>query len=214
MTGPVLLVVAKAPVAGLAKTRVAAAVGDERAADLAAASLLDTLATVTAIGWPVVVALTGDLGRAARREEIQDALAPTRVVRQRGTGLGERLAHAHADAGTPAGVVQVGMDTPQLRPDDYLEAGRAVRAGARVLGPATDGGWWLLGLPVPAEASRLRRVRMSQPDTAEQTRRALGTVRELRVVTDMDTWPDAQAIAHEVPQSRLARAVSQIVVPT
>ena len=37
-----VLVVAKAPVPGLAKTRLAAAVGDEAAADIAAAALLDT----------------------------------------------------------------------------------------------------------------------------------------------------------------------------
>ncbi|MBX9920944.1 MAG: glycosyltransferase, partial [Mycolicibacterium frederiksbergense] len=57
-----VLVVAKAPVPGLAKTRLAAAVGDMMAADIAAAALLDTLDAVAAA--PVsrrVVALTGDL---------------------------------------------------------------------------------------------------------------------------------------------------------
>ena len=42
MTSPTLLVVAKAPVPGLAKTRIAQTIGDDAAAELAAAALLDT----------------------------------------------------------------------------------------------------------------------------------------------------------------------------
>ncbi|MFI5428706.1 hypothetical protein [Aeromicrobium sp. UC242_57] len=71
MTAPTVLVVAKAPVPGLAKTRIAETVGDDLAAAVAAAALLDTLATVTAVGWPVVVAMTGDLSQAARSDEIR-----------------------------------------------------------------------------------------------------------------------------------------------
>ncbi len=57
-----VLVVAKAPVPGLAKTRLAVAVGDDAAADIAAAALLDTLDAVVDAGVQArVVALTGDL---------------------------------------------------------------------------------------------------------------------------------------------------------
>ena len=62
-----LLVVSKAPVPGLAKTRLAVAVGEVAAADIAAATLLDTLDAVAAT--PVqarVVALTGDLDQAPK----------------------------------------------------------------------------------------------------------------------------------------------------
>ena len=61
-----LLVVAKAPEPGRAKTRLAATVGDRVAAEIAAAALLDTLDAVAAA--PIagrVVALTGDLDAAA-----------------------------------------------------------------------------------------------------------------------------------------------------
>ncbi|MET0929718.1 MAG: DUF2064 domain-containing protein [Aeromicrobium sp.] len=210
MTAPTVLVVAKAPVPGLAKTRIAATIGDEAAADIAAAALLDTLATATAVGWPVVVAMTGDLAQAARADEIRAALDPLRVIRQRGEGLGERLAHAHADVGGPAGVIQVGMDTPQLLVADYLDAGRTVELGSTVIGPAADGGWWLLGLPDPERAQALTGVGMSEDDTGAQTERALGgDVVRLRTVRDMDTWDDAVAIAHDIPISHLADAVSK-----
>ncbi|KAA1380188.1 TIGR04282 family arsenosugar biosynthesis glycosyltransferase [Aeromicrobium fastidiosum] len=209
MTAPTVLVVAKAPVPGLAKTRIASTVGDDVAADLAAAALLDTLATATAVGWPVVVAMTGDLDRAARADEIRAALEPLEVVPQRGEGLAERLANAHADAGATDGIVQVGMDTPQLLVADYLDAGRMVELGSIVVGPATDGGWWLLGLPDPALAQRLVDVPMSTDETGAKTVEALGgEVITLRTLPDMDTWDDAVAIAADVPISRLADAVS------
>ena len=159
MSDPTVLVVAKAPVPGLAKTRVATTVGVDAAAELAAAALLDTLETVAALGWPMVVAMTGDLGDATRADEITSALSGVRVVPQRGDGLGERLANAHADADAGHGVVQVGMDTPQLTVRDYLDAGAGVRDGSRVMGPAADGGWWLLGLPNPGGRRRARGCR-------------------------------------------------------
>jgi hypothetical protein len=212
MTAPTLLVVAKAPVPGEAKTRVARTIGDEAAADLAAAALLDTLATATAVGWPVVVAMTGDLSRAARADEIRAALEPLKVIPQRGDGLAERLAHAHADAapGSTAGIVQVGMDTPQLLVADYLDAGRTVELGSIVVGPATDGGWWLLGLPDPSLAAALTDVEMSASDTGARTIEALGgDVVTLRTLRDMDTWDDAVAIAGTAPISLIADAVSR-----
>lgn len=213
MNDPTLLVVAKAPVPGQAKTRIAATVGDAFAAELAAAALLDTLETVAAVGWPVVVAMTGELGQALRADEIAAALSGVRVIQQRGDGLGERLAHAHADADGGHGVVQVGMDTPHLTVRDYLDAGAVVREGSRVMGAAADGGWWLLGLPDPRDAAVLADVGMSVDDTAEQTQRALGgEVVRLRVVSDMDTWDDASDIAEHIPLSRLAAAVQSVQV--
>ena len=69
--GCAVLVVAKAPVAGLAKTRLAADVGPVVAAGLAAAALLDTLDTVRSVDATAhIVALTGDLALAQCADEI------------------------------------------------------------------------------------------------------------------------------------------------
>jgi len=82
------LVVAKAPVPGLAKTRLAATLGDAAAADIAAAALLDTLDAVAAAEFSArIIALTGDFAQASRREELQAAFASYTVVEQRGDGL-------------------------------------------------------------------------------------------------------------------------------
>jgi len=200
-----LLIVAKAPVPGLAKTRIAATVGAEAAADLAAAALLDTLDVATGCDADVVVAITGDVGSAARGDELRDALAGVSVIQQRGSGLAERLAHAHADAAGHGPVVQIGMDTPQVTADDLTAADAFVRSDGAVLGPATDGGWWLLGLDDATRAGFLTDIPMSAADTGARTSAALGADRpQLRELRDMDTWADAVAIAAEVPERRIA----------
>lgn len=208
---PTLLIVAKAPVAGLAKTRIGRVRGHDQAAEIASAALLDTLATAAATGWPVVVAMTGTLADATRHDEIATALEGTRVVPQRGDGFGERLANAHLDADAGHGVVQVGMDSPQVTLDDYEQAGDALRRGSTVLGPASDGGWWLLGVQHGSDAAVLPHVAMSRPDTAEQTIAALGgEVDLLRTLTDIDTWEDVLAVAADLPGSHLSHTVESL----
>lgn len=210
---PTILVVAKAPVPGLAKTRVAATVGDDRAAELAAAALLDTLEVVGSVGWPVVVAMTGDLGAAARADEIRTALAPFTVIPQRGDELGERLSAAHLDADAGGGVIQIGMDTPQLAAVDFLVAGEALDTFDAAIAPADDGGWWLLALRSSVHAKVLVGVTMSSPDTCRGTVAALietgATIRMLRPLDDVDTWEDAVALAAEYPHLRTSEVVNR-----
>ncbi|SNT02369.1 TIGR04282 family arsenosugar biosynthesis glycosyltransferase [Rhodococcoides kyotonense] len=211
------LVVAKAPVPGLAKTRLAATVGDDAAADIAAAALLDTLDAVASADFAhCIVAMTGDLGLAARRDEIAARLASYTVVRQRGDGFAERLVHAHVDAaavGHP--VFQIGMDTPQVTPE-LLNASASLLTGERsVLGMAEDGGWWALGIPDPSLASALLTVPMSTPDTGAATLAALcarsAEVVLLETLRDVDHASDVAAVAAVCrPGSRFAHVSENV----
>ena len=211
MNTPTILVVAKAPVPGLAKTRIAGEVGDDAAAELAAVALLDSLEVAVGTGMPVVVALTGDLGRSARSDELELALSGLRVVPQIGANFGERLAKAHLDADGGHGVVQVGMDSPQMRANDFTEAAGLLGEHVSVLGPAEDGGWWLLGVRRGADASALATVEMSTASTGQHTREVLpGPTALIRTLRDVDTWDDARVVAHEVPHSRFASAVAAV----
>lgn len=211
--GRVLLVMARAPEPGRAKTRLAASLGSRAAADLAAAALLDTLAVVHAAGGPSVVALTGDVAGASRRAEVEAALAHHRLIPQRGGDFSQRLAHAHADAAAATGVattVQVGMDTPQLSVGLLQRAADALAGADAALGPAEDGGWWCLALRDAAVAACLAEVAMSLPDTGARTaaalRRAGATVATLPTLRDVDTESDAAQVAGLVPDSRFGRA--------
>ncbi|MDZ7930575.1 MAG: DUF2064 domain-containing protein [Rhodococcus sp. (in: high G+C Gram-positive bacteria)] len=208
------LVVAKAPVPGLAKTRLAATIGDAAAAELAAASLLDTLDAVSAADVDRrVVALTGTLSDAARADELTRALASFTVIAQRGDGLGERLANAHADAATTGAVLQIGMDTPQVTATLLSDA--AARLGSSdVLGSAEDGGWWALGLRNPDLARSLLDVPMSAPSTGTDTLDALtaagASITMLPELRDVDFESDLEAVAQLcAPNSRFRIAVRQ-----
>ncbi|NKQ58424.1 DUF2064 domain-containing protein [Amycolatopsis sp. K13G38] len=217
MTAFCLLVVAKAPIPGFAKTRLCPPASPEQAAGIAAAALLDTLEAVAATpGARPVVATAGDFGAAANAAELGRALRETVVIPQRGNDFGERLANAHADAGAALPglpVVQIGMDTPQVTPG--LLAGAAAALGTRdaALGPAEDGGWWGLGLRDPAQAKLLIGVPMSRDDTGKHTLRALTgaglSVTNLELLSDVDTMADAERVA-KLASGRFAEAVAAV----
>ncbi|WP_067438920.1 TIGR04282 family arsenosugar biosynthesis glycosyltransferase [Nocardioides jensenii] len=201
------LVLAKAPRPGLAKTRLAATVGDDVAAELAALCLLDTITACNAVSDRCHLALAGDLTGAMLEHDLRRALAGWTVFPQVGDGLGQRIAHAHAQVAGP--VVQIGMDTPQLTTDDLEAADAALERSPAVLGYAADGGWWLLGLQDPSRAVVLAEVPMSQPETGARTAEALrGAGLELAVVRrlrDVDTAGDAEIVSGLAPCTRFGR---------
>ncbi len=215
MTMPVTaLVVAKAPIPGLAKTRLAATLGDQAAADIAAAALLDTLDAVAATPFAArVVAMTGDLDRASKSQEIRCRLADFTVVDQRGDGFAERLACAHVDTAVVAGerpVLQIGMDTPQVTPDLLGSCADTLIDVPAVLGMARDGGWWVLGVRSAAMAACLRAVPMSTAETGALTHMALEhngiDVTLVDELHDVDTIEDVDIVrAACMPGSRFAQ---------
>lgn len=220
MTGrpTVVIVLAKAPVPGRVKTRLCPPATPEQSARIASAALLDTLDAARAVpGARTVVALTGDLSAAVGEPELRAALAACDVVEQRGDALGERIAAAHADTaalhpGVPT--VQIGMDTPQVTAELLSGCRDALSTSDAVLGRATDGGWWALGLADPHRAGVLAAVPMSRTDTGDLTHDALRTS-GLRVaaageLTDVDTADDAVTVAGDVPDGRFAAVVGEL----
>ena len=140
------LVVAKAPVPGRVKTRLGAHVGMEAAAE---ARGCRAARHPRRLSLPPSrerhLALDGDLADAVRSDALRRSLAGWTVHRQRGAGLGERLAHAHADAAGPGPAVQVGMDTPQATPDRPARGGRGGRPTQTPCSaprPTAAGGCW------------------------------------------------------------------------
>ncbi len=200
-----VLVLAKAPVAGAVKTRLCPPCSPAEAAAVAAAALADTLDAVAACGaGRRIVALWGEPG---------PWLPPgVAVVAQRGRTLGERLACAWADADGPG--LQIGSDTPQVTAgdlDDALALLGGAPAGGReraVLGPATDGGWWAIGLPQCDPGAVFAGIPMSSSRTgACQHRRLLALGFDVRLAAsrrDIDTVDDLVAVAHDAPGTRTA----------
>lgn len=215
MRRPVALVMAKVPVAGQVKTRLAASVGDENAAWLAHAALLDTVdACEGAFGANrCYLALAGDLGELDRNvaERLQSRLRGWTVLGQRGTGFGERLERAHRDVHerTGAAVVQIGMDTPHVEATVLTRVGELARPSRPVLGLARDGGWWVLASTSATDVDGLRHVTMSSPQTGQAT---LGLLRSADLpvalapqMRDVDDAADAEHVAASAPHTRFAR---------
>ncbi len=202
-----LIAIAKAPVAGVSKTRLCPPCTPEQAATVAEAALADTLLVLASaaeeIGARAVLALDGAVG----------AWLPPglEVICQRGDGLDERLAHAFDDAGAPG--LLVGMDTPQITSTLLSEAVRLMQGPDidAVIGEAVDGGWWAIGLREANERVFLG-VPMSAATTCAEQRARLAaldlTVGELPVLRDVDTFDDAVSVAAEAPATRFAAAVA------
>ena len=209
--------IAKAPVAGQAKTRLAASVGDQAAADIAAAALLDTLDAVDAT--PVenrVVALTGDLGAGQQQPPNPFSLsrfAP--LCEQRGDDFSARLANAIADAAAAAGgrpVLLIASDTPQVTASLLAECAQALLQTDVVFGLARDGGWWVLGVTDPAMAECLNTIPTSRSDTGPATLEALRdkglSVTLVAELSDVDTVDDVAIVRAEcAPDSRFIHAI-------
>lgn len=202
-----MLVVAKAPVEGKVKTRLGVDIGLDAAADLAAASLLDSLdACAAAVGVENChLSLAGNLSEAARGTEIQAAVTDWTVTEQRGVDFAERLVNAHLDAG-PGLVVQIGMDTPQVTAESLIAAGEDATGYDVAIGPAPDGGWWVLARHDPEVARVLSGVPMSTPTTYDDTVAALRaaghTVTPTAILRDVDTVADADLVAAAMGSGR------------
>lgn len=207
-----VVVLAKAPVAGRSKTRLCPPLTPSQAADVARAALLDTLDVVAAL--PVrrrLLVLEGSPNGLPHQG--------FDVVAQRGCGLDERLAHAFDDAfaGCALPTLLIGMDSPQVTPDLLDAALSALVSADAVLGHATDGGWWAMGLRAPDPEVFLG-VPMSADDTGVHQERRLRTrglapvlLPELR---DIDRVDDLAVVAAAMPRtSRVAQVALRLLEP-
>lgn len=135
------------------------------------------------------------------------------VVQQRGGGLDVRLAGAFDDAGAPS--LLIGMDTPQVTPALLSGAlDRLCRPEVdAVLGLASDGGWWAIGLRRPDPKVFLG-VPMSTARTGESQLARL-RARRLRChllpqLVDVDHFEDAMTVAAGMAPSTFTERVAAV----
>jgi len=141
-----ILVFAKAPLPGLAKTRLIPALGADGAAALARRMLDDTLAAVLAADvGPVELCATPAVDAPAWGGV---AIPSGVATSDQGAGdLGARLARATArTCARGEAAILVGTDCPGLRPSLLRTAAAVLGTGCCVIHPTADGGYALLGL--------------------------------------------------------------------
>ena len=169
MSRPAVIVMVKAPLPGLAKTRLAPPLTEEDAASLAACFALDAVATARRAATDVVIAYTPSAGRAL----LETLLPPGLLwVEQRGADLGERLERVvrHASRSGFGPLVITGTDSPTMPASFIATACEALARGEAdvTLGPTADGGYYLVG--VGADCRNLfRGVAWSTPLAYRQT---------------------------------------------
>lgn len=140
----VLSLFAKRPLAGQVKTRLAAESSPEWAARVADAFLRDTLDRLAVIRAERVIVFAP----AVEEEFFAEAAAGRFALQAQTDGdLGRRMSHFLADrlAAGASAIVLVGADSPSLPPELIEQAFRELDHADVVLGPATDGGYYLLG---------------------------------------------------------------------
>jgi rSAM/selenodomain-associated transferase 2/rSAM/selenodomain-associated transferase 1 len=146
-----LIVFTRYPEPGRAKTRMVPVLGERGAADLQRRMTVRAMQTVGALAarrpCEIEVCFEGGTARSMR-----DWLGPDVAFRPQGAGgLGERMVRASARsfAGGCDRVVIVGSDCPGISADLLAGAFDALREAPVVIGPASDGGYYLIGLRLP-----------------------------------------------------------------
>lgn len=189
-----LVVFVRAPRPGFTKTRLARQIGPVEAAR-ASIQIADHLFARLRVLPQVEIRFTPDEARA----EIQRWLQPGWQARAQGDGsLGERLRRGAAEsfARGATHVALIGSDCPHITPGDIEEAWGRLATHEVVLGPAADGGYWLIGLRA-APPRLFEQIDWGTPRVLDQTvERAaeLGlTVSLLRSYCDIDTEADWRA---------------------
>ena len=204
MRRPLVIMMARWPGVGQGKTRLAASTSPVRAAQIqrqCLTVLINRLQHHPA--WDFALALTPtSRWRQARRQPV---LSRPSLITQGSGDLGTRLTGLFRHHGRPGRpVIIIGSDTPHVAIADILAATRHLQRHDVVLGPATDGGYWLIGWGYRPQTQRggqmpaLENIRWSTKHALADTRACLEKATKnqlkthlLRNRTDIDT---AQAL--------------------
>ena len=155
----------KEPRPGRVKTRLGRDIGLTRAAWWYRHQTARLLRRLRDPRWDIVLAVSPD------REGLQSRIWPQDLPRlPQGTGdLGRRMSRALGSMPGPS--VLIGSDIPGITRAHIASAFRALGSRPSVIGPAPDGGYWLVGLAHPARTPKdmFRNVRWSHPQTLADT---------------------------------------------
>ncbi len=181
---PRLIIFAKAPLMGQAKTRLAADIGPVHAKRLYRAMTCRIIRQLKSPAWDTVLAVTP----AQWLGKIPDWHGTAQYAQVGGT-LTPRLLQAFSRS---APTLVIGTDSPQITRADIAAAFKALRGHQAVFGPADDGGFWLMGLSGTAAPGTFQHVRWSSATAlADVSRNIKGRTAYLRTLTDVD---DAKAL--------------------
>jgi len=194
-----LIVFVKAPISGDVKTRLIPYLTGAEAADLYKCFVMDVFRNISKVTKSIQVRVAYQPHSKAADLSWLGLKNPPELFKQEGRSLGERLIHAFGVAfGRGAQhVVIIGSDSPTLHPEYIDRAFDSLHDADVVLGPAHDGGYYLLGLSRPC-LKLFEDVSWSSDQVFERTNQnaqALGyTLRILPSHYDIDTIDDVKTL--------------------
>ena len=209
-----LILFGRYPVPGRTKTRLIPLLGAARAADFQRELTERILATDRSVARtrPVDLEACFEGGSLAK---LRRWLGPDLLFSGQSPGdLGERMKAAFLEAFRQGAqrVILHGTDIPDLASRHLHDAFEALKSHDLVLGPSTDGGYWLIGLNKPADL--FDRMEWGSSSVFDKTVSAAGgqglSVHLLVPLTDMDT---GEAVRHRMPAWARAQPYLSVVIP-
>ena len=198
MADTAVIVFLRAPEPGRVKTRLAATLDQGLVLDLYKAFVLDTLAAAAEFGSPFVF-----FTPAHREQQVRAWLGQgCCYFPQQGSDLGRRMADAFETVfktGVKTAVL-VGTDIPQLTPAVLGAAFGGLEQHSAVLGPASDGGYYLIGFRKEHFSDTVfHGIAWSSPTVLQQTTAAMDcsgiAYQLLDTLIDIDTRADLETLA-------------------
>jgi uncharacterized protein len=193
---PRVVVMAKTPVLGLVKTRLGRDVGPAEATRIFRATSSAVLGRLSADKrFQTSLAIAPDAGVATRGFDRRINRIP-----QGGGDLGDKMLRA-ASGAPPGPVLVIGTDIPSITPQILVRAFHALGRNDVVVGPADDGGFWMIGFRRRPHLPRcFRGVRWSHAETLNDV---LANLKSLRVtcvetLSDIDTASDVRRLSRHI----------------
>lgn len=214
-----LLVFARVPEAGVVKTRLAESIGPERALAVYRAMLHDVLRALGSSSDETEIEVLWAPTKAANGATLREAFGRHTLAMQTGATLGDRLAMAFSERfffHRTEKIIAVGVDEPTLSRDMIDHAFGLLDSCDWTIGPASDGGYYLIGCRAAAfDAEIFRDMEWGSPIVFSRTLEKIAqwgsTVAVLPERTDIDVEEDLRAFAAGVDsvQGELPRLLSQ-----
>lgn len=193
-----LYLFAKSPIPGKVKTRMRSHLSDVACADLATEMLYES-ADKVAKHWPGKLVLCVTPDRLDPHFELISKQYNSEIVEQTKGDLGDRMRHVLVKGISEAGAAAVmGCDVPQIDGHVLTQAEEYLRKGENVIGPAEDGGFYLLGLREVYQelfASIEWGGDKVLESLLQRSRKNNLSFKKLEALRDIDRWEDLKWLA-------------------
>lgn len=196
-----LLVFARLPELGKVKTRLAATLGDERTLVIYETMLRELLTSIGQSTPEMEIEIMWAAAASANGQALRHAFGDRALAMQTGVTLGDRLAMAFSERfffHRTQKIVAIGVDDPQL-PRAIIDHAFALLDSCEwVIGPATDGGYYLIGCRAAAFEAAIFTDGIEWgsekvlAETLEKIRESGSSVANLPMRSDIDTAEDLE----------------------